>query len=117
MCRFFDVLFFTVPAAHGIYAYGHTLSLLDALPIWDGFGARVSALQAWRDRRGMTARGEVDSAALAAIEQASKGWRRRLDVRGAASGVRSDEPTSELQSLMRISYAVFWLQKKTTTST
>src|SRR3546814_7589340 len=28
--------------------------------------------------------------------------------------VRSEEPTSELQSLMRISYAVFCLKKKTT---
>src|SRR3546814_5966767 len=32
--------------------------------------------------------------------------------------IRSEEPTSELQSLMRISYAVFCLKKKkTTTST
>src|SRR3546814_2125892 len=31
--------------------------------------------------------------------------------------VRSEEHTSELQSLMRISYAVFCLKKKTTTST
>src|SRR3546814_2994628 len=29
-----------------------------------------------------------------------------------ASITRSEEHTSELQSLMRISYAVFWLQKK-----
>src|SRR3546814_4071415 len=29
--------------------------------------------------------------------------------------LRSEEPTSELQSLMRISYAVFCLKKKTTT--
>src|SRR3546814_5186325 len=31
--------------------------------------------------------------------------------------VRSEEHTSELQSLMRISYAVFCLKKKTTTTT
>src|SRR3546814_1286594 len=31
---------------------------------------------------------------------------------GAEDG-RSEEHTSELQSLMRLSYAVFWLQKKT----
>src|SRR3546814_6276522 len=30
-----------------------------------------------------------------------------------AAGVRSEEHTSELQSLMRISYAVFCLKKKT----
>src|SRR3546814_9752203 len=32
-------------------------------------------------------------------------------------GSRSEEHTSELQSLMRISYAVFCLKKKTSTST
>src|SRR3546814_3129424 len=31
---------------------------------------------------------------------------------GAAGGTRSEEHTSELQSLMRISYAVFCLKKK-----
>src|SRR3546814_7582751 len=31
-------------------------------------------------------------------------------------GIRSEEHTSELQSLMRISYAVFCLKKKTTTN-
>src|SRR3546814_5505006 len=38
-----------------------------------------------------------------------------LDGREAArhAGVRSEEHTSELQSLMRISYAVFCLKKKT----
>src|SRR3546814_8529449 len=41
--------------------------------------------------------------------------RRRGRGRGAAEGgqaLRSEEHTSELQSLMRISYAVFCLQKK-----
>src|SRR3546814_10332556 len=32
-------------------------------------------------------------------------------------GIRSEEHTSELQSLMRISYAVFCLKKKNTTTT
>src|SRR3546814_5202876 len=32
---------------------------------------------------------------------------------GIPAGVRSEEHTSELQSLMRISYAVFCLKKKT----
>src|SRR3546814_10245097 len=35
-------------------------------------------------------------------------------VRGEASGGRSEEHTSELQSLMRTSYAVFCLKKKNT---
>src|SRR3546814_3403499 len=36
---------------------------------------------------------------------------------GAAGGNRSEEHTSELQSLMRISYAVFCLKKKTDKTT
>src|SRR3546814_2344959 len=46
------------------------------------------------------------------------GGRRRVAARGMAqrhqSRDRSEEHTSELQSLMRISYAVFCLKKKTT---
>src|SRR3546814_10788336 len=38
-------------------------------------------------------------------------------LRGVFSGYRSEEHTSELQSLMRISYAVFCLKKKNTTNT
>src|SRR3546814_1984270 len=37
----------------------------------------------------------------------------RLDVAPQRQAVRSEEHTSELQSLMRISYAVFCLKKKT----
>src|SRR3546814_6067911 len=37
------------------------------------------------------------------------------DLRAIAASVRSEEHTSELQSLMRISYAVFCLKKKTQT--
>src|SRR3546814_1079600 len=42
---------------------------------------------------------------------------RRRHRRGPALGSRSEEHTSELQSLMRISYAVFCLKKKTPTHT
>src|SRR3546814_9271082 len=35
--------------------------------------------------------------------------------RGGRCGARSEEHTSELQPLMRISYAVFWLKKKKNT--
>src|SRR3546814_9663363 len=42
--------------------------------------------------------------------------RHAIRARGAAgAGVRSEEHTSELQSLMRISYAVFCLKKKNQT--
>ena len=62
----------------------------------DDFRARVSALHAWRDRRTAGARGGADAGALAAIEQASKGWRRRLDVRSAASGVPDSHAVGDL---------------------
>src|SRR3546814_948729 len=39
---------------------------------------------------------------------------RTLFIRQSDSAIRSEEHTSELQSLMRISYAVFCLKKKTT---
>ncbi|WP_049622668.1 ATP-dependent helicase HrpB [Frateuria defendens] len=63
----------------------------------DDFRLRVAALHAWRDRRSAGARGSgTDAGALAAIEQASKGWRRRLDVRSAASGVPDSHAVGDL---------------------
>src|SRR3546814_4771444 len=52
----------------------------------------------------------VEHAASAqAAARASSWWRRCMDM---ADSLRSEEHTSELQSLMRISYAVFGLKKK-----
>ena len=62
----------------------------------DDFRTRVDALHAWRDRRAAGARGGFDSAAMASIEQASRGWRRRLDVRTAASGVPDSHAVGDL---------------------
>src|SRR3546814_3991622 len=42
----------------------------------------------------------------------SRNWRNGRRKKAAASPRRSEEHTSELQSLMRISYAVFCLKKK-----
>ena len=54
----------------------------------DDFRLRVAALHAWRDRdQRSSARDMFDAGALAAIEQVSRGWRKRLDVHTAASGV------------------------------
>src|SRR3546814_14566974 len=41
------------------------------------------------------------------------GQQRRVSRLGGRRGTRSEEHTSELQSLMRISYAVFCLKKQT----
>src|SRR3546814_8060101 len=48
------------------------------------------------------------------IWSATGGYDAVLVAIGAAAVSRSEEHTSELQSLMRISYAVFCLKKKTT---
>src|SRR3546814_8370008 len=48
------------------------------------------------------------SALIGGSDMAGQGWRMLVEV----LSVRSEEHTSELQSLMRISYAVFCLKKK-----
>src|SRR3546814_10273026 len=50
----------------------------------------------------------------AAGNSARVGWIGERDLRRGDHCVRSEEHTSELQSLMRISYAVFCLKKKET---
>ncbi|MEO6925554.1 MAG: ATP-dependent helicase HrpB, partial [Rhodanobacter sp.] len=89
------------PALHALVA--DLLALMDARsPLRGGsaynddFRARVSALHAWRDRRNAAVGGDADRGALAAIEQASKGWRRRLDVRTAASGTPDSHAVGDL---------------------
>src|SRR3546814_7926010 len=48
----------------------------------------------------------------APLAQVCRGSRILLSTPGTLTGTRSEEHTSELQSLMRISYAVFCLKKK-----
>src|SRR3546814_8711362 len=58
-------------------------------------------------------------AVIGLVKQLAHEWGPRIRVNGIAPGgilgsdIRSEEHTSELQSLMRISYAVFCLKKKT----
>src|SRR3546814_3718407 len=109
----------TVPTE--IYTYGHTLSLHDALPIWltavvdlptppfpepmammlrtRGSGLRLGCT-AWAGMRG-----------IADVLGFGEAREKPVDS-GCCECVRSEEHTSELQSLMRISYAVFCLKKK-----
>src|SRR3546814_17433385 len=63
-----------------------------------------------RARRGLAAAREGQQGA-GARPPAGGGWRRGHHLREGRR--RSEEHTSELQSLMRISYAVFCLKKKT----
>ena len=63
----------------------------------DDFRHRVAALHLWRDAGARGARAaSADIGALAAIEKASSGWRRRLDVRSAASGVPDSHAVGDL---------------------
>src|SRR3546814_7610364 len=103
--------FFNDTATTENYPDGHTLSLHDALPI----SARPelvieeSEIEAGivRDERAV---GDEFEQILA---QVRKG--RLVREEGVAEAMdRSEEHTSELQSLMRISYAVFCLKKKQT---
>src|SRR3546814_4418706 len=57
--------------------------------------------------------GAIDYGATLFEDNGFEGTRQVIDV----SGDRSEEHTSELQSLMRISYAVFCLKKKKTSTT
>src|SRR3546814_4415669 len=81
------------------------------------FLARYSGrtLEAYRqDLRGFFQwAADHDVPVLAATRPHIELWRGSMEERGlAASTIRSEEHTSELQSLMRNSYAVFCLTKK-----
>ncbi len=63
----------------------------------DDFRVRVSALHVWRDGGARAARGGgADPGALAAVEKAASGWRRRLEVRSGASGVPHSHAVGDL---------------------
>src|SRR3546814_4531375 len=93
------------------YTYGHTLSLQDALPI--GRCRPSARLSAYATDWGPLRRRPRPEARPGAGPHKRCGDRPR-DRRGGLETIewRSEEHTSELQSLMRISYAVFCLKKK-----
>src|SRR3546814_9430988 len=64
------------------------------------------------DRRGAALAGLLRRTALLFAIGVALGWLLRPTLDPTAIRVRSEEHTSELQSLMRISYAVFCLKKK-----
>src|SRR3546814_10028375 len=76
----------------------------------DGGGVAGPVLQQHRVLRdgGMQVLGDHPARAAVPVRQLGKGDDAELGV----AGFRSEEHTSELQSLMRISYAVFCLKKK-----
>src|SRR3546814_17232683 len=102
------------PATTVIYTYRHTLSLRDALPICaagarQGLVPKVVAVGGAQRHQFARAEGRDHSVS------GDRGTGGRQDAgRFRQRLVRSEEHTSELQSLMRISYAVFCLKNKKT---
>src|SRR3546814_4300925 len=114
-----SILLFNVTAPTGIYSSCHSLSLHDALPIYRGAPPTIAGKEAGEmvaDRGGdmVKKRGadETPFMEAPAYGRSLAGLSVNLLVRNVAQAVRSEEHTSELQSLMRISYAVVCLQKK-----
>src|SRR3546814_1927119 len=106
-CEYF---YFNDTAHTEIYTYCHTLSRHDALPI-SATSPTCTARRRTSCRRTPASASRRSSATPNATSSrgsrppASPGTRRR-------SASRSEEHKSELQSLMRISYAVFCLKKR-----
>src|SRR3546814_9933615 len=101
-----------------IYTYVHTRSQHDALPIGRSSRRRLNGkcgLLEGPQRASKAARQRGDTGARQARRRAAATAGSRPDHLLSASHPRSEEHTSELQSLMRISYAVFCLKKNTNT--
>src|SRR3546814_1089691 len=128
------VLCFHDTAPTEIYTYCHTLSLHDALPIWSPEVDLTEGGDSFSTNLGIDT---VLSGSLMALNRLyaasvplddsyvsplfgdfAQGFPRSFIQSGTrdlflSNAVRSEEHTSELQSLMRISYAVFCLKKQT----
>src|SRR3546814_9316392 len=111
-------VFFKDTATTEIYTYLHTLSLHDALPIYcASFPVWVPIpQQRWQRLPLANARWWSMPMSSASSRVCSRSMN-RCPQRVQRSAARSEEHTSELQSLMRIPYAVFCLKKKKYTST
>src|SRR3546814_1355354 len=108
----FVSLFFNDTATTEIYTYCHTLSLHDALPISANWRPMAPRPPMPTRRSGLFG---VTSSRLAAPSAGIRALQDGVEENVAGGGQilgRSEEHTSALQSLMRISYAVFCLKKK-----
>src|SRR3546814_8691297 len=78
----------------------------------EGIGNAARDLRITRPGLGCKAQHRDGEARVAHLVRAGHAWAERQRDRAQFGGPRSEEHTSELQSLMRISYAVFCLKKK-----
>src|SRR3546814_8287636 len=118
------MFFFNETRPTELSPYCHTLSLLDALPILVADacgnltpGRRHDSHGEHGEQRALV--GDAGGTAPRTGGDRCRGIGARPCAGGTEppGGMRSEEHTSELQSLMRISYAVFCLKKKTRTIT
>src|SRR3546814_3071720 len=92
----------------------HTLSLHDALPISDLLLLAAMQLDRAAQLVDVVRHGDVGDVGAEQPEDAAPHRPSWSNSTACSSAWRSEEHTSELQSLMRISYAVFCLKKKNT---
>src|SRR3546814_4140406 len=123
----FFVFFLNDTATTETYTCRHTLTLPDSLPISRptvrlteiSLNAAYSPAMVWSELSKISSTVACDTGLRAdepeKITSVSESPRRRLAVLSPIT--RSEEHTSELQSLMRISYAVLCLQKQKPRST
>src|SRR3546814_6668679 len=112
--------FFNVTATTELYTFCHTLSLHDALPIYIGGQIMASGGKLANAVRGSHQHHVAAIDARTGIDAPEAGRRAgggipdetRCGINREIERDRSEEHTSELQSLMRNSYAVFCLKKK-----
>src|SRR3546814_11387466 len=127
---FFFFFFFNVTATTEIYTDRHTLSLHDALPICSGISSSGGPLGRIRwsgPRECQAGSGPETFPGWSPVGRARRPFRSPAPrprwlpaataaARSRSNSARSEEHTSELQSLMRTSYAVFCLKKKKDTN-
>src|SRR3546814_10198399 len=124
------IFFFNDTATTDIYTYCHTLSLHDALPIFSSrpVGSPIRVVPPPISTTGLcpvcckrrsiiiwTRLPTCSDGAVASKPIYPGTTCFAANASSPSASVRSEEHTSELQSLMRISYAVFCLKKKTHT--
>src|SRR3546814_4930056 len=91
---------------HEAYAFALTSEpLLDKQEEENGYSIQKDVAKIWRRETGIKPSGTLTADDILSAHQTD-------DARNKTSTLRSEEHTSELQSLMRISYAVFCLKKK-----
>src|SRR3546814_3622291 len=106
------------PAAIGPYSQavrcGDTVYMSGQIPIDPATGELVAGDIAAQARRAFDNLGAVCEAAGGSLDDVARVglYLTNLGQFAEVNAVRSEENTSELQSLMRISYAVFCLKKK-----